>query len=38
MEEKISSDNVEVCVVRADNKSMENRTKAQILTILDTLG
>lgn len=28
MEEKISTDNVEVCVVRSDTKLLENRTKA----------
>ena len=38
MEEKISTDNVEVLVVRADNKQLENRTKAQLSAMIDTLA
>ena len=38
MEEKISTDNVEVLVVRADNKQLENRTKAQLTAVIDTLA
>ena len=38
MEEKISTDNVEVLVVRSDTKQLENRTKAQLTAVIDTLA
>ena len=37
MEDKISTDHVEVCIVKADTKQIEFRTAAQIQAILDTL-
>ena len=38
MEEKISCDNVEMCVVRTDTKALTNRTKPEITTILNGLA
>ena len=37
MEEKISKDTVELCVIRSDTKILEYRNATQITTILDTL-
>lgn len=38
MEEKISCDNVELCVVRTDTKALINRTKPEITTIMNGLA
>ena len=38
MEDKISTDNVEVCVIKTDTKKLEFRTAAHIQAILDTLA
>ena len=38
MEEKISTDNVEVCTIRADTKQLVYKTKDQITAVLDTLA
>jgi hypothetical protein len=37
MEEKITKETVEVCVIRADTKKLEYRTVDQINAILETL-
>lgn len=37
MEEKISKDTVELCVIRADTKTLEYRTSAHINQILETI-
>ena len=37
MEEKISVDTVEVCVIRTDTKALEYRSAEQINAILETL-
>ena len=38
MEEKISTDNVEMCVIRADSKQLEYRDNQYINAILATLS
>jgi 20S proteasome alpha/beta subunit len=38
MEEKISTDNVEVCVIRADTKKLVYKTPEEINAIIDTLA
>lgn len=37
MEEKITMETVEVCVIKADTKKLEYRTPEQINAILETL-
>ena len=37
MEEKITKETVEVCVIRADTKTLKYRTVDEISAILDTL-
>ena len=38
MEEKISCDNIEVCVVRTDTKALAHRTKAELTTLVSGLA
>ena len=38
MEEKITTDNVEMCVIRADTKQLEYKSSAFIEGILSTLS
>ena len=38
MEEKISVDTVEVCVIRADTKKLVYKTPAEINAIIETLA
>ena len=38
MEEKISTDNVEVCSIRSDTKNLVYKTKEEIQAGLDTLA
>lgn len=38
MEEKISTDNIEVCVIRADTKKLEFKNADYLKPILDTLA